>query len=542
MRRTRFLAATLALFAVAAAPAPVAGSDSASRIRAHVEYLADDHLQGRDTGSVGYALAADYVAGQFRALGLQPGANGSWYQQVPFRHATNARPPTIKLTVGGKTVRLTSGKDFALLPSVSEKSRLIDAPLVFVGHGISEPRLGIDEYAGLDVRGKLAVVLRGAPGGLDQEISAHLDVSKERVAAEQGAVGLIELSFGSFNAAASRAQWPIIDWVDPVGRAGQSGDVRAEMILSPAASRQIFAGAQRSLESVLSSSRSAIPGFALRARMHIEADSAWQDFKAPNVVAVLPGSDPKLGHEHVVLMGHLDHLGVETSAGPHEDAIYNGALDNAAGVATLIEAARSFTASGRRPRRSVMFVATTGEERGLVGADYFAAHPPVARDNLAALVNLDMPLLTYGFTDVIGFGAEHSTIGEAVAEAGRSMGIALTPDPMPEQSLFIRSDHYRFVLRGVPAIFLMTGHANGGKEAWGRYLGRAYHRPNDDLSQAIDWRAGAKFSELNYRIARALADAPQRPRWYRGDYFGDHYAPGQPRAERPAAATKPVQP
>lgn len=538
MRRPRFLAAALALLAVAAAPAPVAQSDSASRIRAHVEYLAGDHLQGRDTGSVGYALAADYVAGQFRALGLQPGANGSWYQQVPFRHATNAKPPAIRLTVGEKTVALTSGRDFALLPSVSEKNRSIDAPLVFVGHGISEPRLGIDEYAGLDVRGKLVVVLRGSPGGLDQEIAAHLDVSKEHVAAEHGAAGIIELSFGSFNAAASRAGWPIIDWVDPQGQPGSSSDVRAEMILSPSASRQIFAGAPRSLNSLVASSRSAIPGFALAARMHIQADSEWKDFKAPNVVAVLPGSDPLLAAEHVVLMGHLDHLGVETSAGPHEDAIYNGALDNAAGVATMIEAARSFTASGHRPRRSVMFVATTGEERGLLGADYFAAHPPVPRANLAALINLDMPLLTYPFTDVIGFGAEHSTVGEAVAGAGRSMGVALTPDPMPEQSLFIRSDHYRFVLRGVPAVFLMTGYANGGKDAWGRYLGRVYHRPNDDLSQAIDWRAGAKFSELNYRIARALADAPQRPRWYQGDYFGDHYAPGQPRAEKPG----PVQP
>jgi Zn-dependent M28 family amino/carboxypeptidase len=207
-------------------------------------------------------------------------------------------------------------------------------------------------------------------------------------------------------------------------------------------------------------------------------------------------------------------------------------MDNAAGVATLIEAARSFVASGKPPRRSVMFIATTGEERGLLGADYFAAHPTVPRGAIVSLVDLDMPLLTYGFSDVVAYGADESTIGSAVADAARSMGLGVSPDPMPQQSLFVRSDHYRFVLRGIPALFLMTGQANGGKQAWDDYLARFYHRTGDDLSQPFRWEEGAKFAELNYRLARLIADGDQPPRWYRGSYFGDSYAPAAPKAEQ----------
>ena len=177
----------------------------------------------------------------------------------------------------------------------------------------------------------------------------------------------------------------------------------------------------------------------------------------------------------------------------------------------MLEAARLFVESGRRPRRSVMFIANTGEEKGLLGADYFAAHPTVPIGKIVSVVDLDMPLPLYDFTDVTAFGADHSTVAKAVADAGRAMGIAVSPDPMPEESIFTRSDHYRFVLRGVPAILLMTGHANGGKAVWNHYLGSVYHSTKDDLSQPINWVAAARYGELNYRIARTLADEPQRP-------------------------------
>jgi len=249
-------------------------------------------------------------------------------------------------------------------------------------------------------------------------------------------------------------------------------------------------------------------------------------------VAILPGSDPRLAGEHIVLTGHLDHLGLKASAKPGEDNIYNGALDNAAGVATLIEAAHEFVQSGKRPRRSVMFVANTGEEIGLRGADYLAVHPTVPADSIVGLVDLDMPLLLYDFTDVVAFGSDHSTIAKAVAAAGKGMGVRVSPDPMPDETLFVRSDHYPFVKRGVPAVFLMTGFANGGQQIWRRWLDDTYHSVKDDLSQPIRWQQGARFAELNYRIARTMADADQRPMWYAGDYFGETFAPAQPKAKR----------
>jgi Zn-dependent M28 family amino/carboxypeptidase len=514
--------------------APARAQDSAaSRIRADVEFLASDLLEGRDTGSRGHAIAADYVASRFRAIGLKPGGtNGSWFLQVPFRRASHAAVPTVALVRGGKRSPLTSGIDFALDPSLSEQTRSLDAGLVFVGFGISDPKLGFDDYRGLDVRGKVVVALAGSPGGIPTEIAAHLRSGKDETAARYGAAGFIELTRGlspeGMRRAATRSR---LDWIDPRDKRRRP---RATLSLSPNGAERLFAGAKRSLVAVRTQAASgqAVPGFALPGRLRIASTSQWQDFTSPEVIGLLPGSDRRLAPEHVVLMGHLDHLPNKTDAKPGEDAIYNGALDNAAGIATLLEAARSFTASGKPPRRSVLFIANTGEEKGLLGADYFAAYPTVPVKQIVGAVDLDMPVLLYPFTDVIAFGADHSTVAETVSAAARSMNVAVAPDPMPHESIFVRSDHYRFVLRGIPAILLMTGYANGGKAQWERFLATIYHSPKDDLSQPIDWAAGARYGELNYRIARALADSHERPRWYANDYFGDRFAPGQPRARR----------
>jgi Zn-dependent M28 family amino/carboxypeptidase len=267
--------------------------------------------------------------------------------------------------------------------------------------------------------------------------------------------------------------------------------------------------------------------------MRIKRDSSWTDITGREVIAILPGSDPKLASEYVVLMGHLDHLGVKANAKAGEDRIFNGALDNAAGIATMLEAARAFVQAGYRPRRSIMFIANTAEEKGLLGSDYFAHNSTVPIGNIAAVVDLDMPLLLYDFTDVVAFGAEHSTVADAVARAAREMNVALSPDPMPEQHIFVRSDHYSFVKQGVPAVLLMTGFANGGEAQWSAFLNGAYHNVNDDMKQPIHWQQGARYARLNYLISRELADTDERPRWYRDDFFGDVYAPQAPKARRP---------
>jgi Zn-dependent M28 family amino/carboxypeptidase len=540
------LAAALSFVLIGAAPVrPAPAPDfSPARFKSHVAFLADDLLEGRDTGSRGHEIAAAYVASQFMGLGLTPaGSGGGWYQQVPFRSAVLEGKPRFTLTgPAGQTV-WENGSEMSVGASlISEKDDLA-APVVFAGYGAEAPQYGADDYRGLDVRGKIVAVFAGLPKGLPSEIAAHLGDTKAEVAAKHGAVGMVTLYTAE---AAQRRPWammanrgmrPILTWVGPSGKSGDEG-ARFAASASDSAAAALFAGAPRNFADVRAEvDRGADPkGFALKTSLRLERQSKWTTIKSPEVIGMLPGSDPRLKGEYVILMGHLDHLGMRRNGKPGEDAIYNGALDNAAGVATMLEAARAFATSPERPRRSILFIANTAEEKGLLGAAYFANNPTVPVGKIAAAVDLDMPLLLYRFTDVIAFGADHSTVGEAVRRAAGEMGLGLSPDPMPEENIFVRSDHYEFVKEGVPAIMLATGWANGGGEKWKGFLRGAYHHPNDDMSQPIDWESGARFARLNYLIARQLADSPQRPLWYRGDYFGDAFAPGQPRAVRAAAA------
>ena len=524
---------------IGAAPPQAAETHSADRVRAHVEFLASDLLEGRDTGSRGHQIAANYVASEFRQLGLKPaGTNGGWFVDVPFRRATFAAAPAISLTVNGRKTQAVIGKDASVRPSVTEQKLALSAPLVFVGHGVRDARLGIDDYAGLDVRGKIVVAMSDPVPGIAGETAAHLVSMQAQIAGAQGAAGIITIYDAATTASTVErfATRPVVDWVDAQGRTGRGGAIRASIAISSEWAERLFARAPMTLKAVRAhvAAGKRVRSFALPATITLAATSKWQDFTSPEVVGVLPGADPKLAREHVVLMAHLDHLGVYPDAKPRQDAIYNGALDNAAGVATMIEAARTFVESGKPPHRSVLFIANTGEEYGLLGAGYFATHPTVPAEQIVGLVDLDMPLLLYDFTDFVAFGADHSTLAGAVAAAGASLKVSVSPDPLPQETLFVRSDHYPFVKAGVPAVFLMTGFANGGQALWQRFLADIYHTVKDDLAQPIRWEAGAKFAELNYRIARNMADSEQRPMWYAGDYFGETFAPTQPKAKRQA--------
>jgi len=534
----RFLAAVALAPLLAAATAQSAAETdfSPDRFRAHVAFLADDRLEGRDTGSRGYEMAAAYVAEQFQALGLKPvGENGGWYQQVPLRTARLAQPPALTLIgTNGRRISWSGGTDVILGPSTRERRQDMTARVVFAGYGLDAPSLGLRDYEGLNVKGRIVAVLAGTPASLDSETAAHLSRSKSAMAARRGAVGVVTLPTEQWEKASPwdvrvrRSGGTQMVWI------GRSGDeeVRATATVNASVAERLFGGAPRSYTAVRADAAKGVSpsGFALPSRIRIQRRSLWSDISSPEVIGMLPGADPKLSHEYVVLMGHLDHLGVSSSAQPGADRIFNGALDNAAGIATLLEAARAFTSSGAPPRRSILFIANTAEEKGLLGAEYFAHYPTVPIASIVAGVDLDMPVLLYDFADVIAFGAEHSTVAQAVEKAARSMDIAVSPDPMPEQNIFVRSDHYKFVQRGVPAILLMTGFANGGEAQWKHYLDEVYHRVGDDLGQPIRWAQGARFSRLNYLIARELADADERPRWYEGNLFGDLYAPGAPRA------------
>jgi hypothetical protein len=506
---------------IAAAPpsAPLyqAPTAQAERVRATVEFLADDLLEGRGTGKRGHELAALYVASRYRALGLQPaGDSGSWYQRVPFRRATTEGTPVFTLQAGGRNEPLVANRDIALRPSVTEARRQVSGELVFAGLGLRDSRLRLDDYADLDVRGKIAVVLGGTPRGLSPEIAAHLSQQKAAMAAAAGAIGFLEIGAGT------PSDRPVTDWVGSDGKAGSTPQgLQFRGAIGRELAERLFAGKPQTLAALLQQRASGQPvrGFPLGVRLTADASSRWTAFTSPAVLGKLAGSDRRLASEHVLLTAHLDHLGLRENAKPGEDAIYNGALDNAAGIATMLEAAERFVASGQRPKRSLLFIAHTGEELGLLGAYYWAAHPTVPVQSVAAAVNLDMPVPLYDFTDVTAFGADHSTVAEAVAAAGKTMGVAVGPDPMPEQGIFVRSDHYPLVLRGIPSVLLFTGHANGGKAVWERFFSDTYHQADDDLKQPINWAALARYGELNYRIARTLADAPRRAEWRAQSYF-----------------------
>lgn len=539
MRFNAFGFALLSLALASPAPAQLAASPplfSPESFRSHVSFLADDSLEGRDSGSRGYDIAALYVASRFEALGLKPAGDGGWYQQVPFLESRLSDEPG-SLTIGGR--RFVHGQEVVLNPTPDEAPVAVEAPAVFVGYGLQAPEIGIDDYKGLDVRGKVVVALNGFPNGMKSDVGAHLNSDKRAVASRHGAVGFISIRSLS---EAKRRPWarlqqyanePSLGWIGKDGRPySPAPGLRFRATLDSPAAEALFAGAKTPLSRVLAQAerKGGRPrGFALKPHIAVSQQSVLRRFTSPNVLAVLPGSDPKLAGEYVLLMGHLDHEGMKTEG--EGDRIYNGAMDNAVGIATMLEVARAMAASPDRPKRSILFAAVTAEEDGLLGAQYLARHG-VPGGKVAAVVNLDMPVLLYDFTDVIAFGAEHSTMGKAVERAGRGMGVALSEDPLPQEGLFTRSDHYRFVQEGVPSVFLMTGFANGGREKFTDFLSTHYHKVSDQLDLPIDWRAGAKFARINYEIAREIADAPQAPRWYADSFFGNALAPGREKATR----------
>ncbi|MBZ9646503.1 M28 family metallopeptidase [Sphingobium sp. 3R8] len=541
------LAAMTALLLPAALPARSAADPvfTAAAMRAHVEFLADDLLQGRDTGSEGHEIAARYVASQFDGLGLKPaGDAGGWLQRIAFQQTERTNiPAVLTLTGPAGDKSWTHGTDIIVGLNPDEPKVDLSAPLVFVGYGIENARMGLNDYAGLDVKGKIVVTLRGYPKGLPSEEGAHLSATKAKVAEAHGAVGM--LSVGTLQSMKARpwarmltfANEPDFTWVDTDGQAHvDAPGIRAAASVNEPVVAALFAGAPQSIAAIRKQADKPggkPRGFALKGSARIQVESVGKRVTSPNVVAILPGSDPVLQREYVVLSAHLDHIGISEAKPddkPDTDRINNGALDNAAGIATLLEVARAMAQSPQKPRRSIIFLASTGEEKGLLGADYFARHPAVPVRQIVGNVDLDMPLLLYPFTDVIAFGANHSTLGPIVANAVAPMTIKLSPDPMPQEGIFVRSDHYMFVKQGVPAVFLATGFANGGEKAWEAFLGGAYHHPGDDMSQKIDWNAGARFAEANYRITRALADSDAAPLWYQADFFGDTFAPNAKKA------------
>jgi hypothetical protein len=534
-----YAATAIALSPLPAALAEADGHDpdfDMAAIMGHVEFLSDDLLEGRAAGTRGYEIAARYVATSLRRYGLQPGGNdGSFYQRfdlVEGRLAPESAEMSIDSANGSK--RLETVDDFLVGGSYVDETTDVTAPLAFVGHGITAPELDHDDYAGLDVEGRILVMFSGAPSTFSHDQRAYYSTRDAKFpnAVERGAVGLLVVQTPEWY---RKYEWDNLvrayafsgmRWSGKDGRIkGVYPQLRFGASLSREGLQKILQGSGVQPQGLYDQVDNGIAGGRLlEGTLTFRRRSEQSGSQGINVAAILPGADPDLRGEFVAITAHLDHIGI----GPERDGdgIYNGAYDNAMGVAIMLEVARAMSEPGARPARSVLFLALDAEEKGLLGSDYFAEYPLVPMERIVANVNLDMPLFIYPLADVVAFGAEHSSLEAHVERAAAAAGLKLSPDPMPEEVLFIRSDQYPFVKQGVPAVFFVTGFTssdpsiNGG-DIWRDFLRTHYHQPSDQIDLPFHDGSVVAFTLANYFLIQSIADDPVRPTWNRGDFFGD---------------------
>lgn len=502
----------------------------AARLEEHIRFLASDRLAGRGTGAPVYDSAARYVSERFAEAGLDSAGTEGYLQPVPLRRARVAEGSTLVLIGRSGRRALTPFRDYAPSPNFVEPKAEVTAPLVFAGFGVTAPERGYDDYQGVDAKGKIVVLLTGAPSSFPAAERAHYASSrlKRENAAGRGAVGYLvvrtrDQSF-PWDRLVRQARRGSMRWLDPEGApADVSPELRGLATLSDSAAALVFQDAKQPLSEVLDAAAAGKPpAFDLPLRATLRTVSTYERITSPNVAGLLRGSDAALRDQVVVYTAHLDHLGIgEPVKG---DSIYNGALDNASGSAALLEVASAFASLPTPPRRSVMFVAVTAEEEGLLGSDYFAQYPTVPLERIVANVNIDGLGIMYPFRELSALGAEHSTLDSTVARVAKRLGVTVAPDPFPQEVFFIRSDQYSFVRRGVPAVFPFPGmRSDSGIDAAARFkewLATRYHLPQDDVDQPMDLEAGAGAAQFAFLVGLEIANADERPAWKEGDFFG----------------------
>lgn len=512
---------------------PEHAEQSAARMQADMATLASDAYEGRESGTPGYDKAVAYVSAAFADIGLTPaGDNGTWLQQVKLRRGTAVQAQSaFGLTGPRGAVTLKAYDDYIVGPSTYATATDVTGEIVFMGYGIDAPQFGQTAYRDVDVRGKIVAIIGGVPAGIPSEESAHFGGdSKVETAARYGAAGIVSLSLTRASTEQGKAGLAAFadsesDFVVHANGAAQTVDTFAFM--TKQGTEKLLAAAGINPTEAMSGK---MPARALGVSAQMKTVSTHEDYEAPNVIGVIPGSDPALKDEFVVLTAHLDHVGMEPEdpANPGADRIHNGAMDNSGGIATLLEEARKFMSEPTRPRRSIMFIALAAEEKGLLGSEFFVRQPTIPAAAMVANVNLDMPILLHDFTDVIAFGAEHSSLKGVTETAAATMGIKLSPDPVPQMVLFVRSDHYNFVKAGVPSVFLFLGFENGGQESFTNFMASHYHQVSDQIDLPIMYDVAAKFAELNFRITKAIANADAPPSWVEGDFFGELFGRDAP--------------
>ena len=495
--------------------------------------LADDLLEGRGTGARGHRLAALYVATHFEALGLEPAGDGGTYFQSMRLARTRPREAECSLVLfaDGQERALTYGSDFVMLVDPAGPDTALRAPVAFVGYGVTAPERHYDDYAGTDVAGKIVAYLGGAPASFADAPGAFFGDSelKRETAAKHGAVGILQLGLSdedsNWDATVAGARYGAM-------ALAAVSDMRVPYLahLSRSGVTELFDRESARWRQALADVKAGTPhSFVTTRELSVRQRAERSTLDSANVVGVLRGSDATLRGEYVVYTAHLDHLGIGEPIGG--DPIYNGARDNASGVAGMLAVARAFASLAPRPRRSIVFVATTAEEPGALGSRHFVDHPPVPLQDIVADVNLDGLAVFWSLRDVAGWGARHSSLGGAVDEAARSLGLEATLPDDDSKILISFSDQAPFARKGIPVVWLVYGDKTWDPgvdpEALERKWARA-HLPNDDMSQPFDFGSSVKLSQAAFLTGHIVANDTHRPSWREGDFIGERFGRQRP--------------
>jgi Zn-dependent M28 family amino/carboxypeptidase len=492
----------------------------------HVKYLADDKLEGRDTGSRGERTAQKYAVKQLQKAGAQPAGENGFYQPVRFiKRQLVEKDSSLTLIRNATREPLVLGED-AIIGTRVMPAPEVSAPLVFVGYGLSIPEKNYDDLAGLDLHGKIVVHISGSPADIPGALSSHYQTQAERWKALRaaGAIGAISIP----NPASMDIPWsrialnrahPSMDLDYPEFNETEGDQLAAT--INPASAEKIFAGSGHTFAEIaaLSKERKPLPHFALAVSLEAKTHVEVTKVESANIVAKLPGSDPTLKDEYVVLSAHLDHIGIGEPI--NGDRIYNGAMDNGSGSALVLDMAASFKQHPEKLRRSVLLVLVTGEEKGLLGSKYFAAHPTVPPKSIVADVNVDMFLPIVPLKLLTVEGLDESDMGDRAREVAQSLGVKVQPDPEPQRNVFIRSDQYNFIRHGVPSIMMDVGAEPGSPEQkiFKDWLTQRYHAPSDDINQPVNLDAAAKYEEIVRSLLIKVSDEPQSPHWKQNSFF-----------------------
>ena len=491
-----------------------------------VKEISDDKYEGRDTGSKGEHQAQEFIVGKLKSLGVEPAGSNGYFQSVKLRTVEIDEPHCqLSLVQDGQAQTLTLGEQ-AYFSTRYPLAPKVDAQLVFVGYGLNIPEKNYNDFSGLDLKNKVAVILTGSPADVPSALSAHYQSRAERWKALKaaGAIGLIQIQ----NPASVDLPWarsalnrnhPSMDLIGP--EFDETSGSKVAIAFNPAYADLLLRGSGHAFAELaaLGKERKPLPHFALKVSLSATTAARSRDVDSTNIVAQIPGTDPTLKTEYVVLSAHIDHVGIGEPI--NGDRIYNGAMDNGSGSALLLDIARSLKQTHTTLKRSLLLVWVTGEEKGLLGSKYFAEHPTVAPKSMIADINTDMFLPIIPLKILTVYGLAESDLGDRVKQVGDQLNVQIQPDPQPLLNVFIRSDQYNFVRHGVPSLMIDVGAAPGSPDAAiiKAWRTERYHAPSDDANQPVNLATAAAYEEVIRTLVIEVANDPKRPQWKQDSFF-----------------------